>query len=316
MADLRETAVDPMTGRTAQPVTPPGYDPTFAESAMEQMLKLYGRFADRQTMPTNRRIFLETVVENARTPITEKDFAPAELDYMKSLIAKKYDPIKPFLQIYEDYLTDAISKDDQFRKQKKKDKILRKEYRAQYEKDLSAIKDFNSGKLSQDFLTLTSNNPAYATYDALKTLIPSSVSAFNIPSSVTYKDYGSEKDVTAARYASSGASPQEAVQLTLGQFNYAIDPQTGQLAIKENYDFNPPVNFISGQAQPMPPVGAESVAIAAPFIPEGGGDVAYQLLRQYAGRKVPPGYGRPVNINLGTGLASSAVPPVFPTYGQ
>jgi hypothetical protein len=316
MADLRETAVDPMTGKPARPMTPPGYEPSFAENAIEGLLKLYGKYADRQTMPTNRRIFLETVVENARTPITEKDFAPAELDYMKSLIAKKYDPVKPFLQIYEDYLSRELTKDSQFRKQKKAKMALDKESKARYEKDLQAIKDFNDGKITPQFLDLTSPNQSFDRGYDLFYKMRLNKNSLSVPRSVTYKDYSDELALDKDRYATAGSTPKEAVHLTVGQFNYDIDPQTGQLVIKEDYDFNPPIDWVTNKALPAPPIGAETLVDAAPMLADDTGTVAYRLLRQYAGRKVPPGYGRPVNINLGTGLATSAVPPVFPTYGQ
>jgi hypothetical protein len=60
------------------------------------------------------------------------------------------------------------------------------------------------------------------------------------------------------------------VQTTLGRFNYARDAD-GNLVITDNYDFNP-IRSMSG---------------------------AYGALRNYAAEKIPPGAGRPVNVNLG-----------------
>jgi hypothetical protein len=60
------------------------------------------------------------------------------------------------------------------------------------------------------------------------------------------------------------------VQTTLGRFTYARDPE-GNLIVNDNYDFNP-IRSMSG---------------------------AYGALRNYATEKVPPGAGRPVNVNLG-----------------
>jgi hypothetical protein len=60
------------------------------------------------------------------------------------------------------------------------------------------------------------------------------------------------------------------VQTTLGRFTYARDVD-GNLIVTDNYDFNP-IRTMSG---------------------------AYGALRNYATEKVPPGAGRPVNINLG-----------------
>jgi hypothetical protein len=60
------------------------------------------------------------------------------------------------------------------------------------------------------------------------------------------------------------------VQTTLGRFNYARDAN-GNMVVQDTYDFNPQ----HGSAGP------------------------YKLLRDYAGEKIPRGYGRPVNVNLG-----------------
>ena len=62
---------------------------------------------------------------------------------------------------------------------------------------------------------------------------------------------------------------------TLGRFNYAKDSQ-GNLRVTDNYDFNP-TNY------------DQTSAAYSPF----------GALRVYAGEKMPPGTGRPVNINLG-----------------
>ena len=67
------------------------------------------------------------------------------------------------------------------------------------------------------------------------------------------------------------------VQTTLGRFRYARDAK-GNLIIQDTYDFNPHEG-----------VSQEQYSAAGP----------YGLIRGYAGEKIPPGYGRTVNINLG-----------------
>jgi len=78
------------------------------------------------------------------------------------------------------------------------------------------------------------------------------------------------------------ADPMGNVQTTLGRFRYARDPQ-GNLQIVDSYDFNPP-NQMDMQEARTGDYGA--------FGP-------YGLIRDYAGEKIPPGYGRNVRINLG-----------------
>jgi hypothetical protein len=71
-------------------------------------------------------------------------------------------------------------------------------------------------------------------------------------------------------------TPLGNVQTTLGRFRYARDAN-GNLIVQDTYDFNPPQEGALQEART--------------------GD--YGLIRNYAGQKIPPGYGRPVNINLG-----------------
>jgi len=68
----------------------------------------------------------------------------------------------------------------------------------------------------------------------------------------------------------SMADPIGNLQTTLGRFTYSRDAD-GNLIVVDKYDFNKPSNL--------------------------GG--MYGLLRNYAGEKIPPGFGRDVRINLG-----------------
>lgn len=80
----------------------------------------------------------------------------------------------------------------------------------------------------------------------------------------------------------SMGDPLGNIQTTLGRFKYARDAK-GNLVVQDTYDFNPPQEGAM-QEQRTGDYGA--------FGP-------YGLIRDYAGEKIPPGYGRPVNINLG-----------------
>ena len=73
---------------------------------------------------------------------------------------------------------------------------------------------------------------------------------------------------------SSVYDPIGQVQTTLGQFNAAQTPE--ELRVTDTYDFNP-----AGW-------GSEISAGAGP----------YGIIRSYAGRKIPPGHGRRVNITI------------------
>ena len=64
---------------------------------------------------------------------------------------------------------------------------------------------------------------------------------------------------------------------TLGRFRYEKDAE-GNLRAIDDYDFNPPDAGKKSLSNSLSPLG---------------------ILRKYAGEKMPPGTGRPVNINLG-----------------
>lgn len=108
---------------------------------------------------------------------------------------------------------------------------------------------------------------------------------------VRYKDYdalaqelrskGKEADSTASLF--SLGSPLGNVRNTLGQFTYKLDPK-GNLVLEDAYDFNPP--GAPGQTREA------RTADYGTFGP-------YNMIREYAGEKVPPGKGRPVHVNLG-----------------
>jgi hypothetical protein len=108
---------------------------------------------------------------------------------------------------------------------------------------------------------------------------------------VRYKDYdalaqqlrskGREADSTASLF--SLGSPLGNVRNTLGQFTYKLD-SNGNLVVEDAYDFNPP--GAPGQTREA------RTADYGTFGP-------YNMIREYAGEKVPPGKGRPVRVNLG-----------------
>jgi len=68
------------------------------------------------------------------------------------------------------------------------------------------------------------------------------------------------------------------IQTTLGRFKYARDAN-GNFVVQDAYDFNAP------KSNEMQEVGAATGP--------------YGLIREYAGAKIPPGRGRPINIKLG-----------------
>jgi hypothetical protein len=84
-----------------------------------------------------------------------------------------------------------------------------------------------------------------------------------------------------------GSHTPVALNRTFGRIGYTVDPKTKQLVFQENYDFNP-----------LPPGYKGSTEGHLAGASEGGGDPLYKAIRLYAGKVLPPGQGRPVNVRL------------------
>jgi len=290
---------------------------SLAERALETVLRTYDRFADRQSMPTNRRVFLETVLDRSRQPITEQSFRPEEIKYIQDLVMRPYQMNAEIYTKYGNWLQQRLERDNLA----KKDNKLYPELRRSAEKQLSAIRDFQKGRLTQDFIDVAAGKE-YFFNDAAGALKQTPEyanfrNAFQIRPAVTYDSYAldpqiRDRGILRDRFATSGALPRQAVQLTLGQFGYRVDPATGNLMVYDTYDFNPSTSLTTGRSQPTNPVGEYPLIENAAPSPEIGTTGMYGILRQYAGRKVPPGQGRQVSVNLGTGLEATAVPFILP----
>ena len=124
--------------------------------------------------------------------------------------------------------------------------------------------------------------------------------------SVTYADYEqilSRPSEAVDSITSGKLGPYRSINKSLGQFNYERDPKTGQYRIIDEYDFNPLDRDPRGK--PLSP------DFAGDYVGENLLD-PYTAARVYAGRKMPPGKGRKVELS---------VPPVrraegSPIYGE
>jgi hypothetical protein len=125
---------------------------------------------------------------------------------------------------------------------------------------------------------------------------------------VTYADYSNlvkqvrkkgELPVSATPSLFSLGDALGNVQTTLGQFQYARDPQ-GNLSVTDTYDFNPPNPYLTQEARTG----------------EYGAMGPYGLIREYAGEKVPPGKGRQVQINLSNPFKRAKGSPVERAEGS
>jgi hypothetical protein len=266
---------------------------TFAERLVGGAIRLYSRSADRAAMPTNRRVFLDSVVDKRKDPITESSFTPAELTELSNVVAAKYAPLREPVNQYAAYLQKRLASHEAAVKAKNPDKMMYPEAVAQFQNDLTAIQAFNAGKLTQDFLGLASGKQTYFRDQAMREASRDNKDLrdiFKVKPSVQYSDYDPASRPKARSIFSS--SPSAMLQTTLGRFNYDVDPKTGGLVITDSYDFNPPQNLITNAPAPARPIGEGDLADAE--LLDGG--TGYGLIRQWAGRAMPPGTGRPVRI--------------------
>ena len=289
---------------------------TFTERLVGGAIRLYSRNADRAAMPTNRRVFLDSVVDKRKDPITESSFTPAELAELSNVVAAKYAPLHAPVDQYAAYLQKSLASHEAAIKAKDLDKTMYPEAAAAFNKDLAAIQAFKAGKLTQDFLELASGKQTYfrdlamreASQQQLSGVAPASerqprhrsgidgkVTAwqdlrdvFKVKPSVQYDDYRPDSILEPRTIFSK--SPSSMLQTTLGRFNYAVDPKTGGLVITDTYDFNPRQNNFTNASIPVQPLNEGDIAESA------GNGGAYGLIRQWAGRAMPPGTGRPVRV--------------------
>jgi hypothetical protein len=106
---------------------------------------------------------------------------------------------------------------------------------------------------------------------------------------IQYKDYmpflGTKETSQNAGVNAGERNPFENIRTSLGQFRYVIDPNTGAVRVMDQYDFNrlPENKVVQAMSR-----GDYVVNTLDP----------YSILRIYAGERMPPGTGRPVQVNM------------------
>lgn len=263
---------------------------SLGEKAVEAGLRLYDKFADRKSMPVNRRVFLESVLDRSTDPITEAALSPVELNTLGEIIRNKYKPLDPALKQYEAFLLHKLDIHNRAVANKDRDRVLYPEFYDRYTQDLAALQNYRQGKITPTFIDITSGTPEQRRDATLFKIGLRDV--FNVKPVVTYEDYGIP--AAEARHALAGDDPRAALHTTLGRFRYEADPATGALVVVDKYNFNAPIATLTGRAQTTPAIGVEQLATS----PEGLEGGVYGLLRQYAGRVLPEGTGRNVRIRL------------------
>lgn len=238
----------------------------------------------RSTLPSNKRIFLDTVLNGNSAPITERDLSPDELKFLANTWKERSEGMLKTIKPYEDALRQRIAKDDI---EKNPDRKLRREAREAYERDLRSFDLARQGTYNQDWQNFNKGKLNYWNQMLLKDIGIPPHHEFQgriARNNMRYEDYPQ-----LSRTTQTGATPEESLQTLLGRFTYQMN-RNGKPVVVDTYDFNPPTSVINNKATQSS--GYEGAA-------EASGSMGYNILREYAGRKIPPGKGRPVAITLG-----------------
>jgi len=267
---------------------PPKEKLTFGDRLVGKGLELYGKIVDRESLPLNKRMLLESVVDLRKDPITAESMRPAEREGLLNVIRAKYKPIEKDLNRMEKYLADSLASHQKAVAKKDKDNTMYPEFVAQFTKDLNAIRQFKKGVITPEFISLTSGDelPYARNYVHEQLGVP----YFKISPSLQYEDYGVSSERARNIYTEDLPS---VFHTTFGRIGYRVDPKTNKLVLQEDYDFNLGQKTLTGQQIATP--SAEGELSQAPDI---GPQAIYNAIRAYAGKVLPPGYGRKVDVQL------------------
>jgi hypothetical protein len=240
-------------------------------------LSLYDKAVDRNELPANKRVFLESMLDKNRSDITESKLSKSEQDALKELVWTKYSVLAEPLQKYKDYLEKLTTRKDA-------KLFYSPDQLEQAKQDLNTVNAYFDGKITPELLKLANLDRGTRAGTA-NLLREAGVNRkqFNIYPNIQYDDYSSSPGEVMGNFSvfSGSYDPKSAIQTLLGRFNFDVDKQ-GNLKIKDAYDFNAPASGAS----------KEAIYEAAPVMGP------YQMLREYAGEQMPPGQGRNVNISV------------------
>ena len=240
-------------------------------------LSLYDKTQDRSSLPANKRVFLESMLDNNRSPITEKNLSKQEQDALKELVWTKYSVLAEPLKQYQTFLENLTAKKDA-------KNFYSPDQLKQAKQDLNTINAYFDGKITPELLQLA-NLSKGANINSSNLLREAGVDRkqFNLYPDIQYKNYGSTPGEVYGKFSVSAGNDdaKAAVQTLLGRFNFDVD-KDGNLLIKDVYDFNKPEQSNMAESR------YEGALAMGP----------YQVLREYAGEKMPEGQGRNVNISV------------------
>lgn len=242
---------------------------TFGERLFEGASKTYRTLVGNEDLPLDKRVYMESVFDGRREPITEKSLNPKEIEQLRALIVSRYERIKPQLQqsvvemranAQQALRAAAATKDP--------------EMRAAYLKGYKNITATMNGVKS--FLQTGILNPAVVDFAKM----------YDVPSYIRREDYENPYEINTDTGATGTRSGRDSeIGQTLGRFTYSVDPQ-GAITVKDTYDFGPGANGFTGK-----PTRTEPIYVTDLITPKrAAAKLGYKTL--------PEGKGRPVTIRI------------------
>lgn len=244
-------------------------DKTLGERIFVSASKGWRDLQGAKNLPLDKRIYMESVIDRRRDPVTERSLNADEQEQLRSLITSRYERIKPKLK--QDMIDLRTNAAEALREASAtRNPELRAWHLERYKNItgmLNGIKSyFETGKL----------NPALVDYAKNK-----------VPTNIQREDYENPDEINADS-GSSLRSPGRDTNIgqTLGRFNYSVD-NAGNLLVTDSYDFGEGAGGLFGKAGHR----REPVGISDLITPK-------KAAAKLGFRELPEGKGRPVKIKI------------------
>jgi hypothetical protein len=254
----------------------PPTDRTLGERLFETAAKGYRDFVGAENLPAHERIYMESVMDRRRDPITEKSFKPDELNSIRDVISRRYSAIQPKL---------------------KEDVVAMRPNAAEALREAAAARNPEVRAFHLDrYRGITADMQSIQSYLQTGKLNPKLIDwakKYGVEPNIQYENYVKPNDVGLPYQTASDTESQ--IGQVLGRFTYTADPQ-GNLNISDKYDFDP--YQLTAETQFMrTPIGLGDF-ISSPK----------QVARKYAGKYLPPEQGRSVNIRINSAAPKAKEP--------
>ena len=245
-------------------------DKPLGETIFEGAAKGYRSLFGAENLPLDKRIYMESVIDRRRDPITEKSLNADEQEQLRNLIASRYDRIKP--QLKQDMVELRANAAEALREASATRNPETRAWHLNRYKGISQMLNgiksyFDTGKL----------NPVLVDYAKNR-----------VPTNIQREDYQNPGEINSDRGSSLTPPGRDTnIGQTLGRFNYNVD-NAGNLLVTDAYDFGAgAAGFFGGEAgHRQKPIGVSD--LIAPK----------QAAAKLGYKRLPEGQGRPVKIKI------------------